>query len=302
MATNENTKKRSYAENLAMNAKRVKPKSQEILLNANNELQQESGEKVGKQMAFWPDAVAAMPTELTRVALFGLPADKPGARKMFDAVKLESRSDFSVVYTGKQLCAKDETTWLACLRIGRGKPLGQRIPIDKAALLHEVGLTKTGPNWKTVEGRLKRLSTANLGITAKRDGATVVFTAGLLNFGYVVETDEMYIRLDPDGAPLFQNLAYQPWDVRLSLKTDMAILLLSYISGHEQGKRHAQPLLNLKLWCGYGGLLRKFRTPCLAALLELEAKGVLVKGSTKISGDVVYWTRERVRTLPAIAL
>jgi hypothetical protein len=264
----------------------------------------EEKEKVGKQMAFWPEDTAAMPTELTRVSLFGLPADKRGARKMLDDVRLDSRGDVEVFYTGKQLSAKDETCWLACLRLGRGVPMGQRIYFNKIDLLRELNLTKSGQNWKTVEARLLRMSKAHFTIKFKRNGRSYCMTTGMLKYGIEEETGAMYIRLDPEGAALFENLSYQPWDVRLSLKSDVSARLLSYISGHEQGKPHSQTLENLKRWCGYGGRLRQFRVACIAALKELETKGVLVKGSAKIvsgaKGDVVCWVREQTGKPPAI--
>ncbi len=264
----------------------------------------EPEEKVGKQMAFWPEDAAAMPTELTRVSLFGLPADKPGARKMLDDVKLDSRADIEVLYTGKQLSAKDETAWLACLRIGRGVQMGQRIYLNKADLLKELHLTNTGPNWKAVEARLLRMSKAHFTVSFKRGDKTYKMTTGMLKWGIENETGAMYIRLDPDGAALFENLSYQPWEVRLSLHSDVSARMLSYISGHERGKPHSQTLDNLKRWCGYGGRLRQFRAACTAALEELETKGVLVKGSTKIisgaKGDVACWVRERTGKPPAI--
>ena len=264
----------------------------------------EPEEKVGAQMGFWPEEVAAMPTELTRVSLFGLPADKPGARKMLDDVKLDSRSDIEVLYTGKQLSAKDETCWLACLRLGRGVPMGQRIYFNKIDLLKELELTNTGPNWKTAEARLLRMSKAHFTIEFKRGGKSYRMTTGMLKYGIENETGAMYIRLDPDGAALFENLAYQPWEVRLSLQSDVSARLLSYITGHEQGKPHSQTLDNLKRWCGYGGERRKFRTAIHSAIEELESKGVLVKGSSKIvsgaRGDVVCWVRSRSGEPPAI--
>lgn len=251
-------------------------------------------EKVGKDMVYWPEAVAAIPTELTRVSLFGLPSDKPGERKMLRAVRLDSRSDIEVLYTGEQLGAKDETTWLACLRLGRGIPMGQRIYLNKSDLMRECGLSKTGPNWSTLALRLDRLSAAHFKVHFKRGNKTYSFTTGMLKWGIENETGAMYIRLDPDGAALFENLAYQPWDVRLSLQTDVAARLLSYISGHEHGKPHVQTLENLKRWCGYSGRRDKFRAACLAALEELANKGVLVKGSCKIAkGTVVCWVREQ---------
>ncbi len=258
----------------------------------------ETKEKVGNQLKFWPDGVGAMPTELTRTSLFGLPSDRKGARKILDAVRIDSRSDVEILYTGKQLSAKDETLWLACLRIGRGVPMGQRIYINKIDLLRELGLTNNGQNWKAVAGRLNRLSVAHFNINFKRNNKTYSVTTGMLKWGIENETGNMYIRLDPDGAKLFENLAYQPWQVRLSLTSDLSAILLSYISGHQQGMMHSQNLENLKAWCGYGGETRKFRAGLLSAMAELEQKGVLITGSSKIAkggrGEVVSWIRSKI--------
>jgi TrfA protein len=258
-------------------------------------------EKIGLKMVFWPEGCAAMPTELTRVSLFGLPADKPGARKMLRACRLDSRSDVEVLYTGEQLGAKEETTWLACLRLSRGVPMGERVYLNLTHVLHELKLANTGGkrgNRQAVMTRLDRLSAAHFKVHFKRGKKTYSITTGMLKWGIENETGAMYIRLDPDGAVLFENLAYQPWDVRLSLQSDVSARMLSYVSGHEQGKPHSQTLDNLKRWCGYGGRLRQFRASCVTALEELEAKGVLGKGSVKIiSGamsDVVCWVRLRM--------
>ncbi len=255
-------------------------------------------EKIGEQLTFWPEDAAAMPTELTRVSLFGLPPDKRGARKLLDDVKLDSRSDVDVLYSGKQLCAKDETAWLAVLRIGKGQPMGQRIYLNKAELLRECGLARTGQNWTTLSKRLDRLSKAHFTIKFKRNGKSYHMTTGMMKWGIEEETGLMYVRLDPDGAALFENMAYQSWDVRLSLQSDVATRLLSYISGHEQGKPHSVILKDLRLWCGYSGANHKFRTACLDAFKRLEEKGVLVKDQSKVikgaKGDVACWVREKI--------
>lgn len=260
----------------------------------------EPAERIGDQMPLFPEDAAAMPTELSRVALFGLPSDKRGARKMLDDVRLESRADVEVLYTGKQLSAKDETAWLACLRIGRGAPMGQRIYMSKSDLLREVGLARNGQNWQALKARLMRMSKAHFTITCQRGGKKFTLTTGMLKFGF--ENDDpdgqMYIRLDPDGARLFESLAYQPWEIRLSLKSDISALLLSYVCGHQHGKPHAVALESLKAWCGHEGETRKFRAALRAALAELELKGVLVPGS-KIGkgarGEIVAWTRTRAK-------
>lgn len=253
-------------------------------------------EKVGGKLRQWPEEVAAMPTELTRTSLFGLPSDRNGERKELDKTKLDSRKDIELIYSGKSLSAKDETAWLACLRIGRSVPLGQRIYMHKTDLLRELRLKNTGPNWKTLSNRLDRLSTASIKANFSRGNKSYSITMGFMKWGIEHETGKMFIRLDPDGAALFENLSYQPWDVRLSLKTDVAARVLSYVSGHEKGKPHHLPLLDLKSWCGYGGRPDKFRVVAIAALKELETKGVLMDGSSKLfrndDNEMIGWVRQ----------
>lgn len=257
-------------------------------------------ERVGSKLRHWPEEVAAMPTELTRTSLFGLPTDRDNARKMLRKVKLESRDDVEVLYTGEELSAKDETCWLASLRLGRGVPMGQRIYLNLTDLLHEMDLANTGGkrgNRQAVKNRLDRLSLAHYKVKFTRKGRKYEVTTGLLKWGIEDETGKMYIRLDPEGATLFENLAYQPWEVRLSLKTDASARILSYVSGHEKGKPHSRPLRDLKIWCGYSGRLDKFRGVAMAALKELESKGVLVEGGSKITkgdkGEEISWIREK---------
>lgn len=261
-------------------------------------------EKIGEQLSMFPEAVAAMPQEVARVALFGMPSDKRGMRKMLRNAELAGRQDVQVLYTGEELGPKEETLWLACLRIGRGRPMGERLPMVMTDLLREVGLRDTGGKTgsrEQLKRRLDRLSTAHMIVTAKRNGYTLRVTTGLLKWGLVEETGEIYVRLDPDGAKLFESLAYQPWGVRLALKSDAAARLLSYVCSHQASKPHSVLLDDLRLWCGYHGRTRDWRPVCLAGLAELEARSVIERGTSMLgqgaNGEVVSWQRAAA-TLP----
>ncbi len=255
-------------------------------------------EKGEKLLARWPDAFAAMPSELTRAAIFGLISDKSGPRQILDDEQIESRADIKVLYTGRQLSIKDQTVWLECLILGRGEPLGKRIYTTQAALMRLCGLTKTGPNWATTEECLKRLSKAHLEIQFKRKGQEIHVTTGLLKYGYDESTGALYIRLDHDGAILFGNLAYIPREVRSALKNEIAKAILAYICGHQNGRKHTVHLDNLRKWCRYNGRLDKFENGCMKALHKLETAGVLTSGGSlvfKESGvKKVQWTRTKV--------
>lgn len=123
-----------YEANVAICRERAR---QEELKRAQEAAKAATVEKVGEKLRNWPEEVAAMPTELTRVSLFGL--IRRGRRKVMDWEKLSSRTDIEVSYFGKQLDQADGDLWLACLRMGRGVPMGQRIYTTRAALLKEIG-------------------------------------------------------------------------------------------------------------------------------------------------------------------
>lgn len=245
--------------------------------------------KAGKAL-MWPLDVGIQPTEFGRTGLFKLLPKKE--RRLVKNQSVECRSDIKLFFTGEELNVQDETVWMAILRLCRGKPLGERIFFTLAQLLAELKMNdsggKTGSRGQVIK-RLERLSIAHIKIELTRKGNTSVITTGLLKFGIEEETGKMYVRLDPDGAILFENLGYQNWEIRLSLKSDVAVRMLDYICGHQVGKPHAQKFENLRMWFGYTGRLDKFRAAAMAGLKELEEAGVISRGQ----GDktTLRWTR-----------
>lgn len=251
----------------------------------------EAAEKVGGKLRIWPGEVAAIPTELTRTSLFGLP--RRGRRKVMDWEKLSSRADVEVSYFGKQLDQADADLWLACLRMGRGVPMGQRIYTRRAALLKEIGRGDTGPNRKWLDSTLDRLTGAGLRIDLTRNGKKLIVRCNLMSSGIEESSGQMFIRLDPEGAALFENLAYVEWEQRLALGSNAAKALQLYVSGHMAGKPHAVPLADLAHWMGYEGRLRQFRTALQGATNELAKAGEIHSHGIKPGprGEIAYWTR-----------
>lgn len=263
------------------------------------ETPEQDQEKIGAQMVFWPEECAAMPTELTRVSLFGL--IRRGRRKVMYWERLASRADIEVSYFGKQLDQADADLWLACLRMGRGVPMGQRIYTTKAALLKEIGRADTGQSRAWLEESLKRMAGAAFMLETKRNGRKIKVTTGMLKFGIEEPSGQMFIRLDPEGAALFENLAYIGWEQRLALGSNAAKALQLYVSGHMAGKPHAVPLADLAHWMGYEGRLRQFRATLQHAMDELAKAGAISAYGIKAGPrgeEIAYWTRSNVAALP----
>ena len=255
-------------------------------------------EMVGKSLCHWPEQCAAIPTELTRVSLFAL--IRRGRRKLMNWVQLSSREDVKVSYFGKQLDQADADLWLGCLRMGRGVPMGQRIYTTRAALLREIGRADGTANRKWLINSLKRMAGAAFMFETTRKEHEVKATTGMMKWGIDDETGHMFIRLDPEGAALFENIAYIGWEQRLALSSNAAKALQLYASGHMAGKPHSVLLSDLSRWMGYEGRARDFRTAVRDAMDELAKTGVIhshdIKSSPK--GDLAYWTRSNA-ALPA---
>ena len=268
-------------------------------IKTTEEGQEPDQEKIGAQMGFWPEECAAMPTELTRVSLFSL--IRRGRRKVMDWEKLSSRADVEVSYFGKQLDQADADLWLACLRMGRGLPMGQRIYTTRAALLKEIGRSTGKGDYKWLIESLERMSGGAFRLITKRNGKTIRVTSGMLKYGIEEESGQMYIRLDPEGAAMFENMAYIGWEQRLALGSNAAKALQLYVSGHMAGKPHAVPLADLAHWMGYEGRIRQFRATLQHAMDELAKAGAInshgIKAGTR--GEVAYWTRTNGAALPA---
>jgi len=250
-----------------------------------------SKERVGDRLGSWPEPFAAMPTELTRVSLFSL--IRRGRRKFMDWVVLEGRSDVTIKYFGKQLDQADADLWLACLRMGRGTPMGQRIYTDKSSILREIGRNNSGASEAWLVDALKRLAGASFLIELSREGKKSMLTTGMLKWGLEKPSDRMFIRLDPDGAKLFDNLAYIGWEQRLALSSASTKAIHMYICGHKQGEGHFIAMASLMTWCGYEGRIRDFRCNVINALKELEKLKVIHGGkiTDRPQGEVVSWVR-----------
>ena len=256
-------------------------------------------EKVGSKLACWPGAIAAMPTELTRTSLFSL--IRRGRRKVRKWEKLSSRRDIEISYFGEQLDQADADLWLACLRMGRGVPMGQRMYTTRAALLKEIHKQDGSATRKWLIDSLKRMSGAAFELVTKRNGRTIRVTTGMLKYGIEEETGQMYIRLDPEGSALFENLAYVGWERRLALSSNAAKALQLYVSGHMAGKHHDVLLADLAHWMGYEGRLRQFRTTLQHAMDQLAKVGEVHSYGIKAGprGEVAFWTRSNGAALRA---
>lgn len=230
--------------------------------------------KLGEEIPLFPFELAAIPTELTRVALFSARRRGPRKIRMWDV--LASRSDITIEYFGIELDnGIDQELWLLLLTIAQGMQIGGRLWLSQYALLRELGRSTGGQAKRNLRRSLDRLASATLRIRFVRNDVTYRLTTGFLNWGIEEETGRMFVRLDPDGQVLFDNLSSFDFHTHLSLKGSVTRALHLYAISHSRNKRHSQSLVNLKKWFGFEGEHKKFKMAVREAMNQLEESGVL---------------------------
>jgi hypothetical protein len=241
---------------------------------------------------YFPDWAAAMPPELIRSSLFSFLGTKE--KSLVNNKLVPSRSDVKLFFTGEELSIHDETIYLALLRLARHKNIGEKNYFQISTLCKELKVKPTGGkngNIKVIVSSIKRLAKATIEIEFKRKEKKSVVSMHLLNFGIenVNDVKLMYIRLDPESANLFKVVAYQNWETRLSLKSDMAKKLFTYISSHQAKTKYNHKINDLINWFNFKREAYRFRPLCFSALNEIENLGVI--SNLECEKDYVSWFR-----------
>lgn len=238
----------------------------------------------------WPDEMRAMPNHLTRCSLFA--AIRPGRRKMMDKVKLASRNDVTLFFTGKKLDQADADVWMQALQLAKHGLLEDRVYINRAEFLRLIGRNGYGRWYDWLHESLRRLSVAFVDIETKRYkmGFNLINDYGLDN-----ETGEYWLTINAKARSLFSGQEYGliDWNIRKRIRRGqhLAKWLQNYIISHEVGKQHTIDIKLLKAWSGADGRLRDFRNRALPnAFTELEKLGVIKKSQIRPDGKV-SWIR-----------
>jgi hypothetical protein len=113
-----------------------------------------------EQLPLWADWERAMPTAISRSALFA-PIAK-GRRKRHVGSAIDSRRDVSLTYTGEQFDMSDADVFMQALEIAKRFPLNTRIVINRAQFLSCLDRTYQSKS-KKEEGKVRKSSIGKSG-------------------------------------------------------------------------------------------------------------------------------------------
>lgn len=246
--------------------------------------------------------LGTLPNHLNRAALFAV--IRHGDRVFHRQVRLISRSDCTIEYTGEQLDEADADIVMALLHAAQAAHLGVSIPVNRAELLRSIGRSTGSSDYLWFHRRMRALTEATLFVQARRPGGDLRYQIGRERAFHIVaafdadeDTGVYAVTLDPRWVKLFSNHEYGrvDWAKRLSIRRgqDMAKALQRLLSAStDQPQRHS--LASLKGFTGYQGRERDFLRAVRRALDELVRVQVLVRwrieSSTRGVQQVVAWT------------
>jgi hypothetical protein len=248
-------------------------------------------EDEARQLPLWHDLERAMPNMIARSALFAPIAR--GRRAMHESSEIASRSDVSILYSGRQLDMADADVFMQALEIAKRKPLDQPFTVNRAHFLKAISRPVGNSQYTWLDSVLKRLKFTALTIN---HGSQLYELSLIAEWGRDKETGEYVMMISSKILKMFgrQEFGLIDWQSRFQLekRVELAKWMQTYVASHERGKEHRIGLRYLHEWSGYKGPLRQFRTKLREALDELARVGVVEPGYfVRTKDDMVVYRR-----------
>lgn len=223
----------------------------------------------------------AAPASVLRSALFGLVPR--GQRRYIDG-PVASWSGTAISYEGDALDQADLDVWLQAVHEARhdGNLFASRIELRP--FLRALGRAEGKGNRDWLHSVFQRLQRGSVQISA--GGGRQYQGSLVLEFSFDPEAEAYVLRLSPTLTALFaSDYVRVPWDVRLSLATDLARWILGYVRSHRATPTapHRIALDHLKELCGSRRAdARQWANDVRMCFRQLEA-----------CGEVAAWKVER---------
>lgn len=264
-----------------------------------------------KQLPLWADWERAMPTPISRSALFAPIAR--GARKHHKDTVIDSRPDVVLTYTGEQLDMGDADVFMQALEMAKRYPLGTSFIVNRAEFLDAIGRTYESKNASSGAVRRKSIGSEtyewlDAAMTRLREGSlNFAFKqtpkrkpkGGILNlvkeWFWDSETNTYLLAIDPKVYNIFESFSRIYLEKHLALpKADqLAKWLHLYVAGCDKSVVTKIGLDHLRAYSGNKHRrMDHFSRSMERALQALQDAGVIAPGwFIRANGAMVHFTR-----------
>jgi hypothetical protein len=263
-----------------------------------------------KQLPLWADWERAMPTSISRSALFA-PIGRGRRKRHVDAV-IDSRKDVLLTYTGEQLDMSDADVFMQALDLAKRHTLGARFTVNRAQILAAIGRTyqsesadgkvrkaAIGKNdYEWLDAAMKRLAEGSLTFEFKSTGKRKA-RGGVLHLiqGWLWDdaSNSYVMSIEPEIHKLFESFSRIYLEKHLALpKSDqLAKWMHLFVAGCANGELTKIGLDHLRAYSGNKERrMDHFATAMERSLKALEEAGIISPGWFIRANDrMVHFTR-----------
>jgi TrfA protein len=245
------------------------------------------------QLKIWPHDVRAVPTIMSRTAIFSIDSSRSEDLKK-EWTLVASNSDAEAYYLGKRLSMFHALVWEELIHLGRKIELGEYMDVPEHLILEGIGRTKGKSDYVEVRQAIDDLMTSSVKIRFPNRKRFIV--AHMLDAYTFDEMRKVYrMRLGREMVQLFtgSGTSYIDNEQRQAIgaKSQLTARLLRFFSGHSNPitpysvkEWHRQVESKDKVMSG-------FRRNFLKALQNLVEKGVLKSAYIDPKTDLVHVTK-----------
>lgn len=219
----------------------------------------------------------AIPNHLARSSIIAPTAR--GRKIYYDNVKLVSRRDAAMTYSGWQITEQQGDVWMQFIFESRNTELGKPVLINRAKVLRDIGRKTTGRDYKFLDQTINTLLNATLAIeNLTRDGQ-LIYSVGhdsplhmLSGVGIETKTDTLIVVIDPRWKKIFGECEYSiiDWHKRMRIRKgqDIAKAIQRIVCASSNTVQRLK-LSDLKQLLHFSSPMNKFRKSLDEAAREL---------------------------------
>lgn len=238
-----------------------------------------------KQLALydWAESKRAFPVTFGRSALFRV-GDKREKREILQKVEIATVEDYSLTFTGEEFRIDDEDVLLQLLHLAKGQEAseeGFKVMFSSASMLETLVWGSGAAAHERLRACIERLQNGSIalkhlvGRSKTRDfyGSFISAAAREGN----ARASKWVVWLNKTSARLLMPKAELDWPIRISLRSDLARWLQTYIVSEAMGQYQDHDVEHLLRLSGSKAKeISNFKTSLKRALDELQACSAIV--------------------------
>jgi hypothetical protein len=188
-------------------------------------------------LPLWSDEMRGVPNPMIRSGLFGTRTSRQ--RHYFEEENVVSLSNFTILYTGKELQQDDLSVWMALMNMAARQRIGDAIFFSGYQLVKDLGWRLHSESYDRAKESIKRLKANELKIQVK-DGSSGYAGSLIREYAWKAETPDggmaWMVRFEPMIAELFRedSTTFITWEQRKEIgpRATLTLWLHSYFTSH----------------------------------------------------------------------